>query len=206
MLDQPSVPPPPTYITSPTPTPPPGALLWHGGPGAWGPYITSALVAHHLLESKVDYIVDGDSVVLLDRATGRVKPRSRLQAMLHQSLEAKHGITPQPLSSTHASVSLQALVRFYGHVCGMTVWSVVVVRNMHVYSMCHVVYNHTHRHTCTPHHHHPHTPYTPPRALPSQLHLNSTPSTTSPSSASPPINPSHDKTPPSPCFDHFQSN
>lgn len=42
----------------------PGAVLWHEGPGAWGPYITSALVAQHLLEDKVDYIVDGDEVGL----------------------------------------------------------------------------------------------------------------------------------------------
>lgn len=40
----------------------PGAALWHGGAGAWGPYITSALVAQHLLEDKVDYLVDGDEV------------------------------------------------------------------------------------------------------------------------------------------------
>lgn len=50
-----------------------------------------------------------------------------------QSLEAKHNVPTQPLSSTHASVSLQALIRMYSHVSGMTVRCCLhtASRNMH---------------------------------------------------------------------------
>lgn len=48
-------------------------------------------------------------------------PTSHDTQHLTQSLEAKHDVPTQPLNTTHASVSLQALVRMYRHVCGMTV-------------------------------------------------------------------------------------
>ena len=42
-----------------------------------------------MFESNVDYFVYNGDIVLIDRITGRMLPGTKLQAGLHQAIEAK---------------------------------------------------------------------------------------------------------------------
>ncbi|HDH4443575.1 TPA: DEAD/DEAH box helicase [Staphylococcus aureus] len=54
--------------------------------------INLALRAQYLFESNVDYFVYNGDIVLIDRITGRMLPGTKLQAGLHQAIEAKEGM------------------------------------------------------------------------------------------------------------------
>ena len=78
------------------------------------------LRAWTLLKKDVDYIIDGDEVVLLDRYTGRPRPDTRYQDGLHPALEARAGITVHPDGETLARISAPGFARRYAHLSGMT--------------------------------------------------------------------------------------
>ncbi len=51
----------------------------------WGPYIINAIKAKELYEINKDYIVTvSDEVHIIDRSTGRIRPRTRWQDNIHQ--------------------------------------------------------------------------------------------------------------------------
>ena len=82
--------------------------------------IISALKAKYLFENNVHYIVQNDSVIIVDEHTGRLTPGRRWSDGLHQSIEAKEGVTIQKESMTLASITFQNYFRLYDHLSGMT--------------------------------------------------------------------------------------
>ena len=82
--------------------------------------VSQALHAHLLQQRDVDYLVDDDSVVLIDQHTGRPKPDSIYQHGLQQAVEAREGVTVQPENETLAQISVSGLVSRYGQVAGIT--------------------------------------------------------------------------------------
>lgn len=82
--------------------------------------VDQLLRAWTLLKKDVDYIIDEDEVVLLDRYTGRPRPDTRYQDGLHPALEARAGITIHPDGETLARISAPGFARRYAHLSGMT--------------------------------------------------------------------------------------
>ncbi|MCH8499725.1 MAG: preprotein translocase subunit SecA [Marinobacter sp.] len=83
-------------------------------------HVHSALRAHHLFQKDVDYIVQGDQIVIVDEHTGRTMPGRRWSEGLHQSIEAKEGVRIQAESQTLASTTFQNYFRIYDKLAGMT--------------------------------------------------------------------------------------
>ena len=83
-------------------------------------HVHSALRAHALFHRDVEYIVQGDQVVLIDEHTGRTMPGRRLSEGLHQAIEAKEGVAIQSESQTLASTTFQNYFRLYDKLAGMT--------------------------------------------------------------------------------------
>ena len=83
-------------------------------------HVYAALRAHSLFQRNVDYIVQNDSIVIVDEFTGRMMPGRRWSEGLHQAVEAKEGVTIQPENQTLASITFQNLFRLYGKLAGMT--------------------------------------------------------------------------------------
>ena len=82
--------------------------------------VSQAFCAHLLLQRNVDYLVDDDSVVLIDPHTGRPKPDSIYQQGLQPAVEAQEGVTVRPENETLAQISVSGLVSLYGQVAGIT--------------------------------------------------------------------------------------
>ena len=78
------------------------------------------LRAYVLLARDEDYIVADGRVVLIDDLTGRRKTDSKYQYGLQAALEAKEGVRVRPDPQTQAYLTVEGLVRQYGHVSGMT--------------------------------------------------------------------------------------
>ena len=78
------------------------------------------LRAYVLLTRDEDYIVADGRVVLIDDLTGRRKTDSKYQYGLQAALEAKEGVRVRPDPQTQAYLTVEGLVRQYGHVSGMT--------------------------------------------------------------------------------------
>ncbi len=83
-------------------------------------YINQALKAHKLFAIDVDYLVKDDQVMIIDEFTGRVMEGRRYSDGLHQSLEAKEGVTIQNENQTLASITFQNYFRLYPKLSGMT--------------------------------------------------------------------------------------
>jgi preprotein translocase subunit SecA len=78
------------------------------------------LRAHLLMEKDVDYIVSEDKIVIIDENTGRPQPGRRFSDGLHQSIEAKEGVSIQGETQTYATITLQNYFRMYKKLAGMT--------------------------------------------------------------------------------------
>ncbi|MDY0205471.1 MAG: preprotein translocase subunit SecA [Pseudomonas sp.] len=83
-------------------------------------HVNAGLRAHTLFQRNVEYIVQGDQVVLVDEHTGRTMQGRRLSEGLHQAIEAKEGVHIQPESQTLASTTFQNYFRLYDKLSGMT--------------------------------------------------------------------------------------
>ncbi|WP_330926276.1 preprotein translocase subunit SecA [Candidatus Sororendozoicomonas aggregata] len=83
-------------------------------------HVNAALKAHVLFSRNVEYIVQGNEVLLVDEHTGRTMPGRRLSEGLHQALEAKEGLEIQSESQTLASTTFQNYFRNYTTLAGMT--------------------------------------------------------------------------------------
>lgn len=80
----------------------------------------AALRAHNLFQRNVDYIVQGQDVVIVDEHTGRTMPGRRWSEGLHQAIEAKEGLPIQRENQTLASTTFQNYFRLYSKLSGMT--------------------------------------------------------------------------------------
>ncbi len=85
-----------------------------------GNQVYQMLRARLLLKKDVDYLVAEDSIVLIDKSTGRPRPDSRYQQGLQAALEAKEGVTVQPECEVLAQISVQGFVTQYRRTAGMT--------------------------------------------------------------------------------------
>ena len=83
-------------------------------------HISQALMAHHLYQKDVNYVVRGGEVLIVDEFTGRVMSGRRFGKGLHQAIEAKEHVNVQPENQTVSSISYQNLFRIYKQLSGMT--------------------------------------------------------------------------------------
>ncbi|GAC15595.1 preprotein translocase subunit SecA [Aliiglaciecola lipolytica] len=83
-------------------------------------HVNAALRAHKLFSKDVDYIVNGDEIVIVDEHTGRTMEGRRWSEGLHQAVEAKEGVKIQNENQTLASITFQNYFRLYEKLAGMT--------------------------------------------------------------------------------------
>lgn len=90
-----------------------------------GNQIYQTLRAYLLLHRDVDYFITEDSVVLIDRATGRPKVDCIYQQGLQTALEAKEGVTTHPDCETLGKISVEGFIGKYKSIGGITgtAWS-----------------------------------------------------------------------------------
>ncbi len=86
----------------------------------WPHLIDNALKAHHLYKLDVNYVVNGEEVVIVDEFTGRLMPGRNWSDGLHQAVEAKEGVRVKEENQTLATVTLQNFFKLYDKVGGMT--------------------------------------------------------------------------------------
>ncbi|MBN1324714.1 MAG: preprotein translocase subunit SecA [Alphaproteobacteria bacterium] len=83
-------------------------------------HIQQSLLAHHLYQKNVNYVVRNDEILIVDEFTGRVMTGRRFGKGLHQAIEAKEHVSVQPENQTVSSISYQNLFRLYPTLSGMT--------------------------------------------------------------------------------------
>ncbi|CUS03895.2 protein of unknown function [Candidatus Promineifilum breve] len=83
-------------------------------------YLENSLRAQYLFKRDVDYVVQGDEVVIVDDFTGRLMPGRRYSDGLHEAIEAKEGVNVKRETQTVATITLQNYFRLYDKLAGMT--------------------------------------------------------------------------------------
>lgn len=83
-------------------------------------HLETAVKAKALFVKDKEYVVRDGEVVIVDEFTGRLQPGRRWSEGLHQSVEAKEGVTIQKESKTFASITYQNYFRMYDKLSGMT--------------------------------------------------------------------------------------
>src|SRR5699024_2437678 len=82
--------------------------------------ISQALRANVSIQRDTDYVIEEESVVIVDQFTGRLMKGRRYSDGLHQAIEAKEGLRIQKESMTLASITFQNYFRMYNKLAGMT--------------------------------------------------------------------------------------
>lgn len=83
-------------------------------------HLVIALRANYLLHLNKDYVVEDNEILLLDEANGRKLIGTKLQAGLHQAIEAKEGVKITTESRSMGSITYQNLFRKFKILSGMT--------------------------------------------------------------------------------------
>lgn len=83
-------------------------------------YLDNALRAQYLFKRDVEYVVQGDEVIIVDDFTGRLMPGRRYSEGLHEAIEAKEGVNVRRETVTVATITLQNYFRLYEKLGGMT--------------------------------------------------------------------------------------
>ena len=83
-------------------------------------HVNQSLRANHLLEKGKDYIIQNDSLKIIDELTGRILEGRRFGDGLHQALEAKERIEVQAENQTLASITYQNYFKLYKKISGCT--------------------------------------------------------------------------------------
>ena len=83
-------------------------------------HVNQALRANHLFVKGKDYIVQNNSLKIIDELTGRILEGRRFGDGLHQALEAKEKIDIQAENQTLASITYQNYFRLYKKISGCT--------------------------------------------------------------------------------------
>lgn len=76
--------------------------------------------AYCLYEKDVQYVVQGNQVMIVDEFTGRLMPGRRWSDGLHQAVEAKEGVKIERETQTLATITIQNFFRMYDRLAGMT--------------------------------------------------------------------------------------
>ncbi|MBM7616678.1 preprotein translocase subunit SecA [Weissella uvarum] len=79
-----------------------------------------ALKANYTLQRDRDYVVDHDEVVLIDSENGRELTGMKMQAGMHQAVEAKEHVEISKQQRAMASITYQNLFRMFKQLAGMT--------------------------------------------------------------------------------------
>ncbi|MCY4321123.1 MAG: preprotein translocase subunit SecA [Bdellovibrionaceae bacterium] len=82
--------------------------------------IYQSLKAHYLYKKDVDYMVQGDEVVIVDEFTGRLMPGRRWSEGLHQAIEVKENVKVKTENQTLSTITFQNYFRMYNKLAGMT--------------------------------------------------------------------------------------
>ena len=82
--------------------------------------INAALEARFLVAKDKDYIVKEGRILLVDEATGRVAENRKFPDLLQQAVEIREGVPQAAQTVVYNSMSLQAFLRQYHRLCGMT--------------------------------------------------------------------------------------
>ncbi len=83
-------------------------------------YLDNALKAQYLFKKDVNYVLQGDQVIIVDDFTGRLMPGRRYSEGLHEAIEAKEGVQIKRETITVATITLQNYFRIYEKIAGMT--------------------------------------------------------------------------------------
>ena len=83
-------------------------------------HVNQSLRANHLFEKGRDYIIQNDSLKIIDELTGRILEGRRFGDGLHQALEAKERIDVQAENQTLASITYQNYFKLYKKISGCT--------------------------------------------------------------------------------------
>ncbi len=83
-------------------------------------HLDQALRANFIMLRDKDYVVQDGEVLIVDSFTGRIMEGRRFSDGLHQSIEAKEGVTIQEESKTMANITYQNMFRMYKKLAGMT--------------------------------------------------------------------------------------
>lgn len=83
-------------------------------------YLNQALKAKEFFMRDRDYVVKDGEVIIVDEFTGHMMPGRRYSDGLHQSIEAKEGVSVLKESQTLASITYQNYFRMYTKLAGMT--------------------------------------------------------------------------------------
>ena len=83
-------------------------------------HVNQALKANHLFEKGKDYILQDNSLKIIDELTGRILEGRRFGDGLHQALEAKERIEVHVENQTLASITYQNYFKLYKKISGCT--------------------------------------------------------------------------------------
>jgi preprotein translocase subunit SecA len=83
-------------------------------------YVETGIKAHALYRRDVEYVVKDGEVIIVDTFTGRMMPGRRWSDGLHQSIEAKEGVSIRKEDQTLATITFQNYFRLYQKLSGMT--------------------------------------------------------------------------------------
>ena len=82
--------------------------------------INNALKANYTMDRNVDYVVQDNSVIIVDAFTGRLMHGRQFSEGLHQALEAKEHVEIKKETRTLATITFQNYFRLYDKLAGMT--------------------------------------------------------------------------------------
>ena len=82
--------------------------------------INNALKANYTMFKDVDYVVQDNTVIIVDSFTGRLMHGRQFSEGLHQALEAKERVEIKKETRTLATITFQNFFRMYNKLAGMT--------------------------------------------------------------------------------------
>jgi len=82
--------------------------------------VSQAIQAEHLFRLNRDYVIRDGSLVIIDRATGRLAEGRAWQDGIQQILQAGNGVEMTPETHAVAQITVQAFLRKFEHLSGMT--------------------------------------------------------------------------------------
>lgn len=83
-------------------------------------HINQALKANYIMAKDVEYVVQGDEIILVDQFTGRLLEGRSYSDGLQQAIQAKEGVSIKQETSTLATITYQNFFRLYYKLAGMT--------------------------------------------------------------------------------------
>ena len=83
-------------------------------------HINNALKANYSMSKDVDYVVQDNTVIIVDSFTGRLMHGRQFSEGLHQALEAKEHVEIKKETRTLATITFQNYFRLYSKLAGMT--------------------------------------------------------------------------------------